>query len=154
MWISALVNSLIRVVIRQTSSCCSLKGSYHVGKTFDMLKLTVWWFQIIFGLFRIPSLTPLNSQKNYFFLVRNSTQMALTAPVFPLNWCQWLQNTDQICVNDSKIMIKLMSTTPKSVQNWWDSSCNFTIWHEWAWSCCQWSSGWWSKFGLAIKLFL
>ena len=35
-----------------------LKGSYHVGKTFDMLKLTVWWFQIIFGFFRIPPLTP------------------------------------------------------------------------------------------------
>ena len=39
----------------------SLKGSYHVGETFDMLKLVVWWFQISFWFFWIPPPTPLNS---------------------------------------------------------------------------------------------
>ena len=95
-----------------------LKGILSCWRNFWYVKLAVWWFQISFWFFRIPPLAPLNSQKNYFFLVRNSTQMALTAPLFPLNWCQRLQNLDQIGVNGSKILIKLVSTTPKSVPNW------------------------------------
>ena len=96
-----------------------LTGSYHIGKTFHMLKLAVWWFQISFWFFpNSTSLQPPRFPKNYFFLVRNSTQMALTAPLFPLNWCHRLQNLDQFGVNGSKILIKLVSTTPKSVTKW------------------------------------
>ena len=96
-----------------------LKGSYHVGKTFDMLKLAVWWFQISFWFFpNSTSNPPKFPPKNYFFLVRNSTQMALTAPLFPLNWCQQLQNQNQKSVNNSKIWIELVSMTPKSGSNW------------------------------------
>ena len=79
-----------------------------------------------FLIFPNSTFKPPKFPKNYFFLVRNSTQMALTAPLFPLNWCQQLQNLDQIGVNGSKILIKLVSTTPKSVPNWCQRLQRFT----------------------------
>ena len=89
-----------------------------------------------FWIFPNSTSKPPKFAKNYFFLVKNSTQMALTAPLFPLNWCQRLQNLIQIGVNGSKILIKLVSTTPKSVPNWCQRLQIFTKlgvytnWHE------------------------
>ena len=71
-----------------------------------------------FWIFPNSTCNPPKFPKNYFFLVRNSTQMALTAPLFPLNWCQRLQNQNQKSVNNSKIWIELVSMTPKSGSNW------------------------------------
>ena len=71
-----------------------------------------------FLIFPNSTSNPPKFPKKYFFLVRNFTQMALTAPLFPLNWCQRLQNQNQKSVNDSKIWIELVSMTPKSGSNW------------------------------------
>ena len=95
-----------------------LKGILSCWENFWYVKTGSLVIPNQFLIFPNSTSNPPKFTKNYFFLVRNSTQMALTAPLFPLNWCQRLQNLDRFGVNGSKILIKLVSTTPKSVPNW------------------------------------
>ena len=99
------------------------KRSYHFGKTFHILKLAVWLFQISFLIFPNSTSNPPKFTKKLLFSREKfhsngingstfSTQLVSTTPKSGSNWRQRLQNLDQISVNDSKICSKLVSTAP------------------------------------------
>ena len=119
----------------------AIKGILSCWENFSYVKPGSLVISNQFLICQNSTSNPPKFPKNYFFLVRNSTQMALTAPLFPLSWCQRLQNLNQIGVNSSKILIKLVSTTPKSVPNWCQQLQIFTElgvytnWHQFDQDC-------------------
>ena len=108
----------VKLRLKPISAHLILKGILSCWGNFWYVKTGSLVIPNQFLIFPNSTSNPPKFPKNYFFLVRNSTQMALTAPLFPLNWCQRLQNQNQKSVNNSKIWIKLVSMTPKSGSNW------------------------------------
>ena len=122
-WIDPCICSITSAILKEGRDILfnlykNIKGILSCWENFWYVKTDSLVIPNHFWIFPNSTSNPPKFPKNYFFLVRNSTQMALTAPLFPLNWCQRLQNQNQKSVNDSKIWIKLVSMTPKSGSNW------------------------------------